>query len=357
MNKLEREVKHKKDFWYKVCMKNKPFFALAPMSDVTDIAFRQMIAKKSRHGKVGGGPDVFWTEFVSADGLASEEGRKHLIFNLKFSKNERPIVAQIFGSNPEKIKIASKIILDLGFDGLDINMGCPDRSVEKQGAGASLIKNPKLARKIIKSAIEGVKGKIPVSVKTRIGYNTIEYKKWLSEIIKEDISALTIHLRTRKELSNVPAHWELAREIVDFIWSKKRDLILIGNGDIKTREEGIEFAQKSGFDGVMIGRGIFGNPWFFDSKKSGKGLSLALEGGSLVTTKEKLKTLLEHIKIFDKELLKKGHKNFAVMKKHFKAYINGFDGAKEFRVQLMGTNNFKEAEKIIKNYLTDFLLH
>ncbi|MCK9597179.1 tRNA-dihydrouridine synthase [Candidatus Pacearchaeota archaeon] len=327
------------NFWKKIA-KRRPFFALAPMSDVTDIAFRQMIAKKSRHGKIGGGPDVFWTEFVSADGLASEEGRKNLLFNLKFSKKEKPIIAQIFGSHPEKIKIASEIILDLGFDGIDINMGCPDRSVEKQGAGASLMKNPKLARKIIRSAIEGVRGKIPVSVKTRIGYNKIEYKKWLSEIIKEDISALTIHLRTRKELSDVPAHWELAREIVDFVWSQKRDLILIGNGDIKTKEEGIEFAQKSGFDGIMIGRGIFGNPWFFDSKKKKE-----------ISVKEKLTALLEHIKIFDKELLKKGHKNFAVMKKHFKAYVNGFGGAKELRVKLMNTNNFKEVEKIIKNYL------
>jgi len=327
------------NFWKKIA-KKKPFFCLAPMSDVTDIAFRQMIAKKSRHGKIDGGPDVFWTEFVSADGLASEEGKKNLLFNLNFSKSERPIVAQIFGAHPEKIKIASKIILDLGFDGIDINMGCPDRSIEKQGAGASLMKNPKLARKIIRSAIEEVKGKIPVSVKTRIGYNKIEYKKWFSEIIKEDISALTIHLRTRKELSDVPAHWELAREIVDLVWSQKRDLILIGNGDIKTKEEGIEFAQKSGFDGIMIGRGIFGNPWFFDSKKKKE-----------IGVKEKLTALLEHIKIFDKELLKKGHKNFAVMKKHFKAYVNGFNGAKELRVKLMNTNNFKEAEKIIKNYL------
>ena len=333
----------RENFWKKIA-KRKTFFTLAPMSDVTDIAFRQMIARKSRHGKLGGGPDVFWTEFVSADGLASLEGKKKLLPILRYSKNEKPIVAQIFGSKPKNIEEACKIITKLGFDGIDLNMGCPDKKIEKQGAGASLIKNPALAREIIKAAIRGAdsSGKqIPISVKTRIGYNKIEYKEWLSEILKEEISALTIHLRTRKELSKVPTHWELAKEIVDFVKSKNPNIVIIGNGDVMSLKEGTELAKKSGFDGIMIGRGVFGNPWFFDLKRK-----------KMVSVKEKLEALEEHIKIFDKELLKKGYKNFAVMKKHFKAYVSGFEGAKELRVKLMNTNSFKEARKIIKNYVT-----
>ncbi len=329
----------KKDFWHKICLNNNPFFVTAPMADVTDYAFRQMIAKHSRHGKVGGGPDVFWTEFVSADGLASKEGKKKLLFNLKFSKNEKPIVAQIFGSNPEKIKIACELIYKLGFDGVDINMGCPDKKIVKQGAGSALIKTPKLAREIIKSAILGVKGKIPVSVKTRIGFNKIEYKEWLSEILQENISALTIHLRTKKELSKVSAHWELAKEIVDFVKTNNKKIVLIGNGDVASMEQGSELAEKSGFDGIMIGRGIFGNPWFFDSKRK-----------ITPTIKEKFLALKEHIKIFDKELYKKKHKNFDVIKKHFKAYINGFDGAKDIRAIIMQAKTPNEAEKIIDGF-------
>src|ERR1035437_227484 len=200
------------NIWQKISKKG-IFFCLAPMADVTDIVFRQVIAKYSRHGKVGGGPDVFWTEFVAADGIASEEGRKHLLPILKFTKGEKPLIAQIFGAKPENIKIACQVISKLGFDGIDINMGCPDRSVIKQGAGSALINNPKLACEIIRAAKEGAP-KLPISVKTRIGYNVIEYKKWLPKILKEKISALTIHLRTKKEMSDVPAHFELAKDIV-----------------------------------------------------------------------------------------------------------------------------------------------
>jgi nifR3 family TIM-barrel protein len=345
-----------KNFWQKIAGQEKPFFCLAPMADVTDAPFRKIIAKYSRHdgrpkhGVSGkGGPDVFWTEFVSADGLASEKGRKRLLNDLKFSRGEKPIVAQIFGSHPENIEVACRLIAKLGFDGIDLNMGCPDRKVEKQGAGSAMIKNPSVAREVIRAAIKGA-GKLPVSVKTRIGFNKIEYKEWLGEILKEDISALTIHLRTRKELSNVPAHWELAKEIVKFVRTQKKDLILIGNGDVSSLAEGKAYAKKSGFDGIMIGRGVFGNPWLFDRNRN-QGPSLALEGESLISkisVKEKLKALLEHTKLFEKTLLH--HKRFDVMKKHFKAYVCGFDGAKELRVKLMATNSSKEVASIIKSF-------
>jgi nifR3 family TIM-barrel protein len=326
----------KKNFWEKI-RKNKGFTCLAPMADVTDIAFRQIIAKYSRHGKLGGGPDVFWTEFVAADGIASLKGRKPLLKDLEFSKKEKPIVAQIFGSKQENIETTCKIISELGFDGIDLNMGCPDRKVEKQGAGSAMMKNPKVAREVIMAAKRGAPD-LPISVKTRIGYNKIDYQNWLTEVLAEKPVALTIHLRTRKEMSKVDAHWELAKEISEFVRSIDKEVVLIANGDIKSPKDGREKIKNTEFEGIMIGRGIFGNPWLFDSKRVKE-----------ITTKEKLKALNEHINIFNRLL--KDHKNFSVMKKHFKAYVNGFDGAKEMRNKLMLCDTAKEARGEIKKIL------
>ncbi|MFA5999812.1 MAG: tRNA-dihydrouridine synthase [Candidatus Paceibacterota bacterium] len=312
------------------------------MSDVTDIAFRQILAK---YGKNRENKDrvVFWTEFVSADGLSNKLGRKKLSHMLKFKESERPIVAQVFGSNEDNMKKACQYVASLDFDGIDINMGCPDKSVISQGAGAGLIKTPELARKIIRAAHLGIEaaGKdIPVSVKTRIGFNKEEIDIWIPELLKEDISALTIHLRTAKEMSLVPANWDHIKKIKELIKKSGKDILLIGNGDIKDLKDGEERVMKYGCDGVMIGRGIFGNPWFF-----------LLNKNSDISIKEKLEALVEHTQIFDKELAIPKHKSFAVMKKHFKAYVNGFDGAKELRVKLMEVDNAKQVEKIVKEFL------
>ena len=310
------------------------------MSDVTDIAFRYMLAKygKNRENR---NKVVFWTEFVAADGLCDKFGRKKLAYILKFRECERPIVAQVFGANPENMKKACQYIASLGFDGIDINMGCPDKSVISQGAGSALIKNPKLAREIIQAVHAGIKSaglNIPVSVKTRIGFNKEGIDAWIPELLKEDISALTIHLRTTKELSLVPANWEYIKKIKELIKKSGKDVLLIGNGDVKDFKDAEEKAQKYGCDGIMIGRGVFGNPWFFSGKESS-------------SLKERLEVLIEHTQIFDEELAMPKHKGFDVMKKHFKAYVNGFDGAKELRIKLMETENSKQVEKIIKNFL------
>ncbi len=323
-----------KGFWKKL---PRPFFVLAPMADVTDCAFRQIIAKYSRHRKKGGGPDVFWTEFVSADGLASK-GREKLLADLKYSENEQPIVAQLFGARPLNMREAAKIVADLGFDGIDINMGCPDRTVEKQGAGASLIKNPELAREIIQSAQDGAPN-LPISVKTRIGYNKDEIEKWIPEILKEDISALTIHARTRKEMSKAPAKWERVAKVVEMVKNSGKEILVIGNGDALDLKDARIKAKESGANGVMLGRAIFGNPWLFDSDKKSEDISI----------KYKLLVMVEHTKLFEKLLGKE--KNFAVMKKHYKTYANGFGGAKELRIKLMEAINTKEVAKIVSNYL------
>ncbi len=353
----------------------KPFFCLAPMANVTDSVFRKMITK---YGK----PDVMWTEFVSADGLNSV-GRKKLLHNLVFSKKEKPIVAQLFTGHPDQILEAGKLVAKLGFDGLDLNMGCPDKAVEKQGGGASLMKNPKLAVEIIDNARKGVElnfksqistfyadysakatksketskvrnlkskvaafraGVIPVSVKTRIGYKTVEWD-WIKLMLNQKLPALTIHLRTRKEMSDVPAHWEIMPEIVRLRDEISPETLIIGNGDVYSMEDGREKIAKYDCDGVMVGRGIFGKPWFFGNAKK-----LVIDN-SPEGIKTRLKILLEHTKLFEKTFLTKKLKNFDVMKKHFKAYVSGWKGAKELRVELMNCKNSREVAGVVREYL------
>ena len=327
------------NFWTQL---HRPFFCLAPMSDVTDIAFRHILAK---YGKNRENKDrvVFWTEFVAADGLCNKLAKKKLSHILKFSNSERPIVAQVFGANPENMKKACQYIASLGFDGIDINMGCPDKSVVAQGAGSGLIRTPKLARKIIEAANAGIKSagvQIPLSVKTRIGFNKEEIDTWIPELLKEDISALTIHLRTVKEMSLVPANWDYIKKIKELIRKSGKDILLIGNGDIQSIKDGEEKALKYGCDGVMIGRGVFGNPWFFTGRENAD-----------ISIEERLNVLIEHTQLFEKELSKPKHKSFAVMKKHFKAYVNDFPGAKELRIKLMETENATGVRKIIDDFL------
>ncbi len=300
------------------------------MADVTDAAFRRVIAE---HGK----PPVMWTEFVSADGLARapEEGKKKLLKDLMYTEAERPIVAQFFTSNPLHMEKAAALARELGFDGIDINMGCPDKGVEKQKAGAALIKNPALARELIRAAKRGA-GDLPVSVKTRAGYNKVELEEWLPEILAEKPAVLTLHARTRKEMSKVPARWELVKRAVEIRNEISPETLIFGNGDVIDLLDARKRVEESGADGAMLGRAIFGNPWLFAE--------------TIPTLSEKLTVMVEHTKLFE-ELLG-DTKNFAIMKKHYKAYVNGFDGAVELRGKLMETTNAKEVEDIVEAYLS-----
>ncbi len=313
-----------KDIWKNF---RRPIIALAPMYDVTDSAFRQVLAA----GRSSDYINVYYTEFVSADGLCHLAARSKLLRELYFTSKEKPIIAQIFGANPETIYKAAKMISRMGFAGIDINMGCPDKTINKQGAGAALINNPKLAREIIAAAKRGA-GTLPVSVKTRIGFNKIDFRTWLTELLAAEPAAITVHLRTKKEMSKVPAHWELVPEIKKLFAGSQTKLIL--NGDIQDLAEAAKLIKKYKVDGVMIGRGIFS------------------ELGDL-------EMLVEHAKLFEKlyrpgptnKKLFHGHtKSFDVMKKFFKAYVSNFPGAAELRAELMTTKNAKEVERIIKNF-------
>ncbi len=296
------------------------------MADVTDAAFRFIIAK---YGK----PDVMWTEFVSADGLCSE-GKKALLHNLRFDESERPIVAQFFGATPEHFYSCALLARELGFDGVDINMGCPEKNVVKQGAGAALIKNPSLAKRIIEETKRGA-GPLPVSVKTRIGFNAKEELSWIPALLEAGPACIVIHGRTKKEMSLVPADWETigrAAELAKRFGSSSEKTLIVGNGDVTGLEDAAEKAARYELDGVMIGRGIFGNPWLF------AGLSPSKE--------EKLRVMVEHTFLFEKFF--KGIKSFDVMKKHYKAYVNGFRGAKELRIKLMEAKNAEEVADIVE---------
>ncbi len=353
----------------------RPFFTVAPMADVTDAAFRRMIAKYSKGGRqaepAASQPYVMWTEFVAADGLvkATPEGKKKLLADLIYSEQERPIVAQLFTSNPAHMGYAAALCRELGFDGVDINMGCPDRSIERQGCGAAMIKTPEVAHEVIKAAKRGAKmgerDGIPVSVKTRLGYNEDILEEWLPFLLAEEPAAVTIHARTRKEMSKVPARWERIARAVEIRDDMGSQALIIGNGDVLSQMDGRAKAKLSHADGVMVGRALFGNPWFFNEGRQLPTRLTALpthgvnrdtivtedtEDRSVeyVTIEERLRVLLEHSQLFV-ELLP--HKSFAVMKKHYKAYVSGFPDAAELRAQLMACDTPTEVKEIVHDFL------
>src|SRR3989338_10351921 len=318
-----------KNFWAEKCL---PLYVLAPLANVTDVAFRRLIAKYSK--VPGGTPFVTYTEFVSADGLckADEEGRQKLMRDLLFTEHERPIVAQFFTATPEHMEKVAALAQEMGFDGVDINMGCTDKAIEKQGAGAKLILAPALAQELIAAAKRGAPA-LPVSVKTRLGYNKDILEEWLLALLAAKPAAVILHARTRTEMSKVPARWERVKRAVEIRDERGSTALIIGNGDLRDVEDAEQKIKESGADGAMLGRAIFGRPWLFANDVS-------------QTYFKKLKILVEHTKLFE-ELLG-DIKSFAIMKKHFKAYVEGFDGAKELRIKIMEAQNAAEVEKIIK---------
>ncbi|MEK7151505.1 MAG: tRNA-dihydrouridine synthase [Patescibacteria group bacterium] len=314
------------DIWQKLKkdLSPKPIMILAPMANVTDSPFRRIIMRCSR-------PNLFFNEFISCDGLCSS-GRDKLLRELRFTKDEHPIIAQFFGSKPENFYQCAQLAQELGFDGIDINMGCPDRNIEKQGAGAALIKNPELAQRIISETKRGA-GNLPVSVKTRLGYNKVEIKEWIPVLLDSGLDALTIHGRTRKEMSFGPAHWDVIGEVAQMVSSGKT--LVIGNGDVTDLNDAYAKAKTYSLDGIMVGRGIFKNLWFFDRDFREH------------TPKEKIEIMMEHVRLFTEFWGESKH--FDVMKKFFKVYVNGWDGANELRTRLMSAKNQSDIEDIVRS--------
>lgn len=304
----------------------KPFISLAPMEDVTDVVFRQVIARAGR-------PDLFYTEFTNTDSFVSPLGKHSALRRLQFLPSEQPIIAQIWGSKPESFAQTIPELKQMGYQAVDINMGCPDKAVVKSGGGSDLIRHPELAGEIIRVAKQAG---LPLSIKTRLGFSRVEeWRDWLSFLLKQDIEVLTVHLRTRKEMSKVGAHFELIPEIVALRDQLAPQTKLVINGDILNRAEALELARQHQLDGVMIGRGVFQNPFCFTDK---------------VPTQADLLNLLKlHLDLFDQHNTD-GAKKFAPLKKFFKIYLRDFDGAKDLRARLMLTNSTAEVRQI----LTDF---
>ncbi|MDP2837651.1 MAG: tRNA-dihydrouridine synthase [Candidatus Moranbacteria bacterium] len=316
-------------FWGQL---KKPFFVLAPLANVTDAVFRKHIIRYSK-------PAVLWTEFVSADGLCHPKGRAALIRDLRYSEEERPIVAQLFTAHPENMREAAKLVTELGFDGIDINMGCPDKNVMRQGAGAACMKDPELAQQLIFAAREGslAAGKeLPISVKTRLGFNEDTLEEWLPKLLEAQPAVITLHARTKKDMSKVPARWERVQRAVEI--AAGSGTLIFGNGDVQDITDAEQKVRETGVDGVMLGRAIFGNPWLFDKNNQ-------------VTVREKLLAAVEHTKLFEETW--QDTKSFELMKKHYQAYINHFPKAKELRVELMSCHSAREVEKIIERFLGD----
>jgi len=299
---------------------------LAPMEDVTDTVFRQILCELGK-------PDVFFTEFMNVNGYCSK-GKDIVAKRIVFEEKERPIIVQLWGNSPENFAKATKEIVEsIKPDGIDINMGCSVRDVLKTGGGSALIQDKELSGEVIDSVKESA-GDIPVSVKTRIGYDNIDYS-WTEFLLSKKLSMLTVHGRLAKEGYSTPSRWDIFKKIKELRDSISPDTLLIGNGDIKNDKEGNDLVIKYGLDGYMVGRRILTTPWFFSGRED-------------ISKEERLKTLKKHLDIF--ENVYGGNGNFNTQKKYIKAYINGFDDASNMREDLMNTSTLEEIKVKIAKY-------
>ena len=309
------------NFWQKL---PKPFFILAPMDDVTDVAFRQVVARAAA-------PDVLFTEFVATDGLQSA-GRERTMQRLVIEPNlSRPLVAQIWGANPDNYYTSAKEIAAMGFAGIDINFGCPERSIVARGCCGGMIGRYDEAAAIIAATKRGA-GDVPVSVKTRIGLSEVITEEWASFLLEQDIAALIIHGRTVREMSRVPAQWDEIAKVVALRNKLAPGTLIIGNGDVADRAEGLRRVAETGVDGIMIGRGIFHDIFAFSDSPSHASPAARLE------------ILLDHVRLYEES---GSSKPFQILKKFFKIYVSGWRGASDLRVQLMDTTTPEQVRSII----------
>lgn len=296
------------------------------MDDVTDTVFRQIIADCSP-------PYLYFTEFVNVDGLQSP-GRQVLQKKLKFSEKEKPLIAQIWGKNPDNYFKTAQELVEMGFAGIDINMGCPIKNIVNNGCCCALINNRPLAVEIIKATQAGANGKIPISVKTRLGFNDIDLS-WHELLLNQKLDFLTIHGRTRRELSNAPVNWQAIEHIRVMRDKIAPKTLIVGNGDITTRKEGVDLAKQFGLDGVMIGRGVFADPFVFADKSPWSNYSKS----------QKLSLFRKHIELF--ALTWGNGRPVNQLNKFCKIYVNGFDGAKEMREKLMASKTAAELMEMV----------
>lgn len=318
----------KENFWAAL---PKPFFILAPMEDVTDVVFRHVV-------KEAGAPDVFFTEFTNSDSFCHPDGKESVRGRLVFTEDEQPIVAHIWGDNPDFFREMSMGVAEMGFKGIDINMGCPVPNVAGRGKGSGLILRPDVAATLIEAAKAGG---LPVSVKTRIGYHEREeMTAWITHLLEQDIANLSIHLRTRDEMSKVPAHWDMIPEIMAIRDRVAPQTLITINGDIADRTAGLALAEKYGVDGIMIGRGIFKNPFAFEKEPREH------------STEELLGLLQLQLDLQD-HYAEMVPRSIVGLHRFFKIYVKGFPGASDLRASLMNTKSTDEVRALLKAFFED----
>jgi len=310
--------------------KGKPFTVLAPMEDVTDTVFRQIIVN-------AGAPDLFFTEFMNTSGFRSK-ARLIVGRRLEFTKQEKPLIAQVWGLVPDDFAFATREIVEKGFDGIDINMGCPAKKVVKRGACSGLIKSPILAGEII-NAVQENAGDLPVSIKTRMGLNEIVTEEWISFLLGYDLAAITLHGRLASEMSLKPANWDEVKLAVELKNKLNPETVMVGNGDVKGLQQANGLAKSSGVDGIMIGRAVFENPWIFNEK---------VDVNS--------KTILDRLNMFENHIelylnTRGDGKGFTSLKKFVKTYVRGFDGAADLRMKFFLSESGEELLSVVREYL------
>ncbi|WP_282015990.1 tRNA dihydrouridine synthase [Marinifilum flexuosum] len=324
------------NFWHNI---QTPNFSLAPMEDVTDTSFREVVLKSAANGKL----NLLFSEFTSVEGMCHPVGHEKVKHRLQINESEKKLlkeknvklIAQIWGKDPDKYyKTAQYIANETDFDGIDINMGCPVKNVVKNGCCSALIAQPDLAKEIILATKEATN--LPLSVKTRIGFKEVVTESWISHLLQTPIDALTIHGRIQKQMSEGMADWNEIAKAVQLRNELAPHIKLIGNGDVESYLEGLDKCETYGVDGVMIGRGIFKNPWFFHPEKEEVGME------------EKLEMMLEHTRLFDKTW--DNSKNFAILRRFFKIYTNDFRGASSLRNDLMHTRNAEEVYEAVRQF-------
>jgi nifR3 family TIM-barrel protein len=350
------------NFWQQL---KKPIIGLSPMDGVSDAAFRFIAAK---YGK----PDVIITEFISVDGIMY--GAERIFADFLYHEIERPVIAQLFGNDPALFYGAAKVVCELGFDGVDINMGCPARTVASRGAGAALIRTPELARDIIAETKRGVadwvehgtaglppkvlkaiaetkkvlagldvifselREEIPVSVKTRVGFDHEVISEWVPNLLRAEPANISIHGRTLKQMYSGSANWEAIAAAAKLVHAYNAEhgtkITVLGNGDVNAKKDYEEKFKASGVDGVLVGRSGFGNPWIFEQ----------LRGNiAEITLAQKIEVAMEHSRMHEQV---KTVAAFVEMRKHLGWYIKSFPGAARVRSELMQTHSAGQVEAI-----------
>ncbi len=299
------------------------------MDDVTDTVFRRIISSCAA-------PDLYFTEFVNVDGLQSP-GRQKLMKKLRFTDAERPIVAQIWGKNPENYYKTTKELVEMGFAGVDINMGCPAKSEVKAGTCSALINNRPLAVEIIRATQEGAAGRVPVSVKTRLGFNEVDFT-WHELLLRQNLDMLTIHGRTKKEMSKVPANWQNIGHIRQMRDDVDVATLIVGNGDVESRQHGLKLTKEYRLDGIMIGRGVFQDPYAFTETSPWQDMP----------QDERITLYKKHVELFA-NTWQEGERPIHTLNKFCKIYIQGFDGAKQLRESFMQAQNINELKELLEN--------